>query len=145
MSSLIMPTQMLPDKALPGVGADGETIKTINIKEDFANSYLVVVFFRIGTQEDAEQVLMFSDHLKDFEEAGCQILGVTSENPLSIPPPIPCCGTATAGSSLHGAMPTVRRWRRSSRPRPSRMSLRPRSVPNSAAYSSSVGVAKFRP
>ena len=84
MSGLTVPNQMLPDKSLPGVGADGKTIKTIHIKDEFAYSYLILVFFRIGTKEDAEEVLKFSDHLKDFDEAGCKILGVTSESPLSV-------------------------------------------------------------
>ena len=84
MSLLIQPKQKLPDINLPGVDKDGNTVKTFNILKDFAGSYLVVFFFRLGSQEEAVEVLEFSKLSKDFKEAGCNILGVTSESPLSI-------------------------------------------------------------
>ena len=74
----------LPSLLVYGVQDDGLTINQFNIHDYAKGAYLLLFFFPLGLKEDSEEVLKFAKSLKEFQELGCKVVGVTSESPLAI-------------------------------------------------------------
>ena len=78
------PQDPLPPLLVYGVQDDGQTINQFNIQDYATGAYLLLFFFPLGLKEDSEEVLKFAKSLKEFQELGCKVVGVTSESPLAI-------------------------------------------------------------
>ena len=78
------PQDSLPSLLVYGVQDDGLTINQFNIHDYAKGAYLLLFFFPLGLKEDSEEVLKFAKSLKEFQELGCKVVGVTSESPLAI-------------------------------------------------------------
>ena len=83
-NNLFKPQDSLPSMLVYGVQDDGQTINQFNIQEFAKGAYLLLFFFPLGLKEDSEEVLKFAKSLKEFQELGCKVVGVTSESPLAI-------------------------------------------------------------
>ena len=83
-NKLFKPQDSLPSMLVYGVQDDGQTINQFNIQEIAKGAYLLLFFFPLGLKEDSEEVLKFAKSLKEFQELGCKVVGVTSESPLAI-------------------------------------------------------------
>ena len=78
------PQDLIPPKTILSVDTDGETVKKIQLDEDYKESYLLLFSFPLGLAEDAEEVLNFSAKIEEFEKLDCTILGITCENPMAV-------------------------------------------------------------
>ena len=83
-NKLFKPQDSLPSMLVYGVQDDGQTINQFNIQDYAKGSYLLLFFFPLGLKEDSAEVLKFAKSLKEFQELGCKVVGVTSESPLAI-------------------------------------------------------------
>ena len=72
----------LPSMLVKTAQDDGETIKMMdnqfNIKDYAKGAYLLLFFFPLGLKEDSEEVLKFDKSLSEFQELGCNVIGVTN-------------------------------------------------------------------
>ena len=78
------PQDLIPPKTILSVDTDGETVKKIQLDEDYKESYLLLFSFPLGLAEDAEEVLNFSAKIEEFEKLDCTVLGITCENPMAV-------------------------------------------------------------
>jgi len=83
-NTVVKPQDPLPSKNTFCVDSDGTTVKVIDMKKEFENSYLILFFFTLGNQSDSEEVLQFSSCLEKFNELRCKVVGVSSDSPLAI-------------------------------------------------------------
>merc|ERR1719312_1405502 len=54
------------------------------MKTEFEDNYFVLFFFPIDFKVDSSEVLSFKEHLDEFTESHCEIIGVTSDNPWAV-------------------------------------------------------------
>ena len=67
-----------------GVDEDGKSIRTFDMKTEFEDNYFVLFFFPMDFKVDSSEVLSFKEHLDEFTESHCDIIGVTSDNPWAV-------------------------------------------------------------
>jgi len=72
-----------PQKKFNGVDVSG-SIKEFDLKEEFGKKYIVLLFLRLETEIDFEDVAYLMKEKKSFEDIDCQMVGVTSASPLAI-------------------------------------------------------------
>ena len=67
-----------------GVDKDGVSIRTIDMKTEFEDNYFVLFFFPMDFKVDSSEVLSFKEHLDEFANNNCEIVGVTSDSPWAV-------------------------------------------------------------
>ena len=71
-------------RPMVGVDKDGVTVRVVDMEAEFKDTYLVLFFFPMDFKVDSSEVLSFKKHLDEFTENNCEIVGVTSDNPLAV-------------------------------------------------------------
>ena len=67
-----------------GVDENGESIINVDMKTEFEDNYFVLFFFPMDFKVDSSEVLSYKEHLDEFAENHCEIVGVTSDNPWAV-------------------------------------------------------------
>ena len=71
-------------RKMNGVDKDGKTIRIVDMETDMKNNYFVLFFFPMDFRVDSSEVISFKEHLDEFTDNHCEIVGVTSDSPWAV-------------------------------------------------------------